>query len=134
MFVPWNGIPSCFLFCGMVQIGIPRVCFIFCSMVQNSAHFSLPQNGSERKSESCFYFCSTVQNSEHFSLWNVISRVFCSAEQPEFRRNIRNSAGTAGITPEFRWNKPIFPSTLPGKNFLCRKLPTLPVNWCRTSL
>jgi hypothetical protein len=30
--------------------------------------FSLSQNGSERNSEPCFWFCSMVQNSEHFSL------------------------------------------------------------------
>jgi hypothetical protein len=27
IFVPWNGIPSCFLFRGKVQNGIPSVCF-----------------------------------------------------------------------------------------------------------
>jgi hypothetical protein len=36
IFVPRNGIPSSFLFHGMVQNEILRVCFYFCSMVQNS--------------------------------------------------------------------------------------------------
>jgi hypothetical protein len=44
IFVPRNGIQSCFLFHGRIQYGIPKVCFYFCSM--------------ERKSES-FLFCRT---------------------------------------------------------------------------
>ncbi len=36
IFVPWNGIPSCFLYRGMVQNGFPRVCFYFCSMVPSN--------------------------------------------------------------------------------------------------
>jgi hypothetical protein len=59
IFVPRNGIPSCFLFRGIVQNGIPRVCFYFCSIVQNSEHFSPLQNGSERNSES-FLFRGTA--------------------------------------------------------------------------
>ncbi len=64
-----NGIPSvCFYFCSternftlfffrrMVQTGIPRVCFYNCSMAQNSKHFSPLRNGSEGNSES-FLFC-----------------------------------------------------------------------------
>jgi hypothetical protein len=62
IFVPWHGIPSCFLFCGMVRNGIPRV--------------------------------------------------FCSAEQPEFRRN--------------QATVPSIPSS--EKKFFCRKLPTLERN------
>jgi len=58
-FVPRNGIPSCFLFRGMVQKRIPRVCFYFCSMVQNSEHFSPLRNGSEGNSES-FLFRGTA--------------------------------------------------------------------------
>jgi hypothetical protein len=54
-------------------------------------HFSLPRNGSEPNSTICFYFCSTVQIPSIIlfqgMVRNGISRVFCSAEQPEFRRN-----------------------------------------------
>jgi hypothetical protein len=42
---PRNGIPSCFLFRGMVRNEIPRVLLQFCSTVRNSEHFSLPRNG-----------------------------------------------------------------------------------------
>jgi hypothetical protein len=52
IFVPRNGIPSFFPCRGIVRNKIPRVCFYFCSTVQNSGHFSLPRNGSERNSES----------------------------------------------------------------------------------
>jgi hypothetical protein len=55
IFVPWNGIPSCFLFRGMVQNGIRSVCFQFCSMVQNSEHFFPLQNGSERNSKNILF-------------------------------------------------------------------------------
>jgi hypothetical protein len=64
LFVPRNEIPSWFLFCGMVWNGIPRVCFYFCSMVHTPSFFLL---------------CGMIRNR--------IPRVFCSAEQPEFRRN-----------------------------------------------
>jgi hypothetical protein len=55
IFVTWNGIPSISLFRGMIRNGIPRVCLNFCSTVQNSEHFSLPRNGSERNSESFLF-------------------------------------------------------------------------------
>ncbi len=61
LFVPRNGIPSCFLFRWRVWKGILRVCFYFCFHGRNPELFSLLQKGSERNSE-----------------------VFCSAEQPEF--------------------------------------------------
>ena len=61
--VPRNGIPSCVLFRRRVRNRIMGVCFYFCSTEQNSELFSLPRKGSERNSE-----------------------IFCSAEQPEFRR------------------------------------------------
>jgi hypothetical protein len=41
----WNGIPSCFLFRGMVRNEIPRVLLQFFSTERNSEHFSLPRNG-----------------------------------------------------------------------------------------
>jgi hypothetical protein len=55
IFVPQNGIPSCFLFRGMVQNGIPRVFFYLCSMLQNSEHFSPLPKGSEQNSESFLF-------------------------------------------------------------------------------
>jgi hypothetical protein len=64
VFFSRNGIPSYFLFHGIVRKGILRVCLYFCATVWNSEHFSLPWNASERNSES-----------------------FCSTEHPEFRRN-----------------------------------------------
>ncbi len=58
-FVPRKGIPSYFLFRGMVWNRVPRVCFYFCFTVQNSKHFSPLRNGSERNSES-FLFRGTA--------------------------------------------------------------------------
>jgi hypothetical protein len=51
-----NGIPSCFIFLGMVQNGIPSVCFYFWSTERNFTLFSLPRNGSEQNSESLLLF------------------------------------------------------------------------------
>ncbi len=59
IFVKQIGIPSIFLFRGMVRNGIPRVCLYFCSTVHNYEHFPLPRNGSEWNSES-FLFCGTA--------------------------------------------------------------------------
>ncbi len=59
IFVPRNGIPSCFLFRGTVQIRIPSVCILFCFMAKNSEHFSPLRNGSERNSEN-FLFRGTA--------------------------------------------------------------------------
>jgi hypothetical protein len=61
--VSWNGIPSCVLFRRRVRNKIMGVCFYFCSTERYSKLFSLPRKGLERNSE-----------------------IFCSAEQPEFRR------------------------------------------------
>ncbi len=55
IFVPQNGIPSCFLFRGMVQKGIPRVFIYLCSMLQNSEHFSPLTKGLEQNSESFLF-------------------------------------------------------------------------------
>jgi hypothetical protein len=63
IFVPRNGIPSCFLFRGITGNRIPSVCFYFCSMERNSELFSLPRNVSERNSESLLLFCCIVHNS-----------------------------------------------------------------------
>jgi hypothetical protein len=64
IFVLRNWILSCFLLCGMVQNRIPRVCFYFYPWYRIT---------------STFLLCATV--------WNGLPRVFCSAEQPQFRRN-----------------------------------------------
>jgi hypothetical protein len=60
LFVPWNGISSCFLFREMVWNRIPSVFFYFCSTARNSELFSLLWNGSERNSES-FLFRGTAR-------------------------------------------------------------------------
>ncbi len=59
IFVTRKGIPSICLFRGMVRKESPRVCFYLCSTVENSEHFSLPGNGSERNSDS-FLFRGTA--------------------------------------------------------------------------
>jgi hypothetical protein len=90
IFVPRNGIPSCFLFRGMIRNRIPIVCFYCCSTERNSELISLPRNGSERNSESLLLLM-TVQNSEHFSpLRNGSER---NSESFLFH-------GIAGIPPE----------------------------------
>ena len=47
-----NGIPSCFLFRGMIRNRIPRVSFYFCSTERNSQLFFLPLKSSEGNFES----------------------------------------------------------------------------------
>jgi hypothetical protein len=86
-----NGIPSCFLFSGMVRNRILRVCFYFCSAERNSELFSLPRKGSERNSESKLLLLF------HGTEFRV---VFSSAEGfgTEFRRFLFR--GTAGIPSE----------------------------------
>ncbi len=59
IFVPRNGITSCFLFRWRVRNGIRRKCFYFCSTEQNSELFSLPRKDSERNSEG-FLFRGTA--------------------------------------------------------------------------
>jgi hypothetical protein len=77
IFVPRNGILSCFLFRGMVRNRIPIVSFYCCSTERNSELISLPRNGSERNSESLLlllfhgtefraFFSSSEINSESF--------------------------------------------------------------------
>jgi hypothetical protein len=55
IFVPQNGIPSCFLFLWRVRKGVPRVFFYFYSTEWNSELFSIPRKGSERNSESFLF-------------------------------------------------------------------------------
>jgi hypothetical protein len=75
-----------FSFAGVFGREFREISSIFCSTEQNSEFFSLPRKGSERNSE-----------------------IFCSAEQPEFRRK-----------------EPFVPS-IPrfAELFFCRKFPTL---------
>jgi hypothetical protein len=98
----------------MVRNRIPSVCFYCCSTERNSELFSLPRFRIELREftsifvpwygiPGIFLLCRTVRNG--------IPRVFCSAEQPESRRN-----------------KPIVPS-IPSlwNNYFCQKWPTLPL-------
>ncbi len=111
-----NGIPSCFLFRGMVQNRNPIVCFYFCTTERNSELFFLPRKGSEGNSESMPLFL--FHGTEFRKLFSLPrkgsernSRGFCSAEQPEFRR---------------KWAfVPSIPSS--AELFFCRKFPTLSV-------
>ncbi len=77
IFVPWKGISNCFLFCRMIQNGIPRVCSYFCSTVQISKHFSPLQNGSERNSES-FLFRETARIPQEQTNCSINSNNFLS--------------------------------------------------------
>jgi hypothetical protein len=89
-----NGIPSGFLFRGMVWNGIPRVCFYFCSTERNSELFSLPRKDSEWNSASMLLFLF------HGTEFRV---VFSSAEGigTEFREFLFR--GTAGIPSEITY-------------------------------
>jgi hypothetical protein len=58
IFVPTNGIPSCFLFRQIAWNRIPGVCFYFGSTEPNTKLFSLWRNGSERNTESLLLFLS----------------------------------------------------------------------------
>ncbi len=87
IFVPRNGIPSCFLFRWRVRKGIPRVCFYFCSTKRNIELFSLPLKCSEGNYESLLLF---LFNGTEFRV------VFSSAEGfgTEFRGfRFRGTAG-----------------------------------------
>jgi hypothetical protein len=108
-----NGIPSCFLFRGMIRNRIPRVSFYFCSTERNSELFSLPRKGSERNSESMLLFLF------HGTEFRV---VLSSAEGfgTEFRRFLFR--GTAGIPSEISICSVY--SVFRGIIF-CRKFPTL---------
>ncbi len=91
---------SCFLFCGMVWNGIPRVCLYFCSMEQISELFSLPLQGSEGNSESLLLIL--VHGTE---FWVVFS--FAKGFGTEFQsfsvpRNSRNFVGNNHLFHIFR--------------------------------
>ncbi len=82
IFVPRNGIPSCILFRGMVQNGIPSVCFKFFSMVQNSQHFSPLWNDSEWNSEN-FLFRGTAgvpPEQTNYSVYSVFRGIIFWSE------------------------------------------------------
>jgi hypothetical protein len=72
MFVPWDGIPSCFLFCIMVQNGIPRVFFFFVSWYRIPSIFifhELVGNGIPR--------VSFPRKSRNLAGTNQLFRLFC---------------------------------------------------------
>ncbi len=64
IFVPRNGVPSCFFFRGRVRSWILRVCFYFCSTERNSDFFSFRRKGSERNSERFLFRGTAVIQSE----------------------------------------------------------------------
>jgi hypothetical protein len=114
IFLPRNGIPSCFLFRWRVRKRIPRVCFYFGSTEPNSELFSLPLKGSEGNSESLLLF---LFNGTEFRV------AFSSVEGfgTEFRklsvpRNSRNSVR----------NNHLFRLTDFREIIFCRKFPPYP--------
>ncbi len=72
IFVPWNWIPSCFLFRGRVQNGIPRLCFFIVSMERNSKLFSVSRKGLEWNSER-FLFRGTALIPSKITICSVYS-------------------------------------------------------------
>ncbi len=67
-----------------------KVGIYFCSTERKSGLFSLLRKDSNGIPRASFHFCSTEWNSELLSLPRKgserNSEIFCSAEQPEFRR------------------------------------------------
>jgi hypothetical protein len=91
IFFPRNGIPRCFLFRLRIRKGILRVCFYFCIHGKEfRVVFSSAEVFRREFREFASFLCSTERNSELFSLPRKGSErnceVFCSSEQPEFRR------------------------------------------------
>ncbi len=68
IFVPRNGILSCFLFRWRVQKGILIVCFHFGSTERNSELLALPLKDLEENSETLLLFLFNGTDSELFSL------------------------------------------------------------------
>jgi hypothetical protein len=91
IFVPRNGIPSCFFFRGIVQNGIPRVFFYLCSMLQNSEHFSPLRNGSEQNSESFLFRGThgTLPEQTNCSVYSVFRRIIFLSEIANPNCNLR---------------------------------------------
>ncbi len=100
IFVPGNGIPSCWLFRGMVRNRNPRVCFYFCSTERNSELFSLPRNGSERNPESLLLFL--FHSAEFQAFFSFAERFGTEFREFSILRNSRNSAGTNQLFRLFR--------------------------------
>jgi hypothetical protein len=100
IFVPRNGIPSCFLFRRLVRNRIPKFASIFVTQNRISSIFLFLGMVRNRIPRVCFYFCSTAQNYVHFYLFR----------------------GTAEILKE-QTNCCVY-SVFHGMIF-CRKLPTL---------
>ncbi len=83
LYCSMEGIPSCFLFRGMVRArnANPRVCFYFCSAVRSPERFSIPRNGLKRISGVFFLrkilsdkpFVSSIPSSaELFFCWKFV--------------------------------------------------------------
>ncbi len=89
---PRNGIPSWFLFRGMVWNRFPSVCFYFCSTERNSELFSLQRNGSEQNSESLLLFL--FHCTEFLAFFSSVEWFGTEFRESSVPRNSRNSAGT----------------------------------------
>jgi hypothetical protein len=98
--------------------GIQRVPSIFVPQNKILVIFSYAED-SESNSNSSFYFCTTERNSELFSLpcgrvRNGILRVFCSAEQLEFRlKYLFVPAIPSSVVLFFCWKFPTLVPTPP---------------------
>ncbi len=87
IFVPRNGIPSCFFFRRMVRNRIPSDCFYFCSTERNSELFLFRTEWFRTEFRE---FASIFVPPSIFLLcgwFGTEFREFCSAEQLEFCRN-----------------------------------------------
>ncbi len=92
IFVSRNGIPSWFLFRGLVWNRIPSVCFQFCSTERNSELFSLQRNGSERNFESLLLFL--FHSTEFIEFFSSSERFRTEFREFSVPRKSRDSAGT----------------------------------------
>ncbi len=102
IFVPRNGIPSYFLFRGMVRNSQRLLLFLFHG-TEVSEHISLSQNGSEQNSESLLQLF-------HCTEFQAFSLPRNNLEFREFSvpRNSRNSAGTTQFLCLCRLQRNIF--------------------------
>ncbi len=105
IFVPRNGIPSCFLFRWRVQKGIPRVCFYFWSTGRNSELFSPPRKGSKRNSDNFLFGGTAGIPSEvtNYSVNSVFGGIIFLSEIPNPTASRR---ATSWATPHQTWATP----------------------------
>jgi hypothetical protein len=106
IFVPRNGILSCFIFRWRVWKGLLIVCFYFGSAERNSELFSLPLKGSEGNSESLLLF-----------LFNGTEGFWKEFRELSVPRNSRNSVGNNHLFHLFRLPRNFFLSEIPNLNF-----------------